>query len=51
VTGRAAVLRNLLDLPWLFHTPVLRERWEEPARANIAWELATLRNASHLIND
>ena len=42
VTGRTAVLRNLLDLPWLFHTPVLRERWEEPARANIAWELAGL---------
>jgi predicted metal-dependent HD superfamily phosphohydrolase len=51
VAGRTAVLHNLLDLPWLFHTPVLRERWEEPARANIAWELATLRNASHLIND
>jgi predicted metal-dependent HD superfamily phosphohydrolase len=49
--GRAAVLRNLLDLPWLFHTPILRERWEEPARANIGWELATLRNATHLIND
>ena len=49
--GRAAVLRNLLDLPWLFHTPVLRDRWEEPARANITWELATLRNASSLIKD
>jgi predicted metal-dependent HD superfamily phosphohydrolase len=43
-TGRAAVLNNLLGLPRLFHTPVLRERWEEPARMNITWELAALRN-------
>jgi predicted metal-dependent HD superfamily phosphohydrolase len=40
--GRAAVLRNLLDLPTLFHTPTLRDRWEEPARRNIAAELVAL---------
>jgi predicted metal-dependent HD superfamily phosphohydrolase len=44
VAGRTAVLRTLLDLPWLFHTPVLKQRWEEPARANITAELATLRS-------
>lgn len=42
--GRAAVLNNLLGLPRLYHTPILRERWEEPARTNITWELAALRN-------
>ncbi len=42
--GRAAVLHNLLGLPSLFHTPVLREHWEEPARHNITRELAALRN-------
>jgi predicted metal-dependent HD superfamily phosphohydrolase len=40
--GRAAVLRTLLDLPHLFHTPALRAAWEQPARANIAAELAVL---------
>jgi predicted metal-dependent HD superfamily phosphohydrolase len=38
--GRAAVLRNLLDLPTLFHTPALRDRWEEAARHNLAAELS-----------
>src|SRR4029453_1272661 len=42
--GRAAVLDNLLNLPSLFHTPVLREHWEERARRNLAGELAALRN-------
>jgi predicted metal-dependent HD superfamily phosphohydrolase len=42
--GRAAVLNNLLSLPRLFHTPVLRERWEDMARANITRELATMRD-------
>jgi predicted metal-dependent HD superfamily phosphohydrolase len=42
--GRAAVLHNLLDLPSLFHTPALREHWEERARRNLAGELAALRN-------
>lgn len=43
-TGRAAVLHNLLALPRLFHTPVLREQWEDAARHNITWELNALRN-------
>jgi predicted metal-dependent HD superfamily phosphohydrolase len=40
--GRAAVLRDLLDKPHLFHTPAARARWEERARANVARELAAL---------
>jgi len=42
VEGRAGVLRGLLELPVLFHTPVLRERWEEAARRNLTAELAAL---------
>ncbi|MFI5840442.1 metal-dependent phosphohydrolase [Catenuloplanes sp. NPDC051500] len=40
--GRAAVLRNLLDLPALFRNPELAARWESPARANLTRELAAL---------
>jgi predicted metal-dependent HD superfamily phosphohydrolase len=40
--GRAAVLRDLLAKPALFHTDAARARWEEPARANAARELAEL---------
>lgn len=40
--GRAAVLRHLLDLPALYRLPRLRERWEEPARANLRRELDAL---------
>lgn len=42
--GRASVLHNLLSLPRLFHTPLLRDRWEDPARANITRELSGLRD-------
>ncbi len=42
--GRAAVLLNLLSLPSLFHTPVLKEHWEERARHNLTSELDALRN-------
>jgi predicted metal-dependent HD superfamily phosphohydrolase len=42
VEGRATVLRNLLDLPTLFHTPTLRDRWEEAARNNLTTELRAL---------
>ena len=41
-SGRAAVLRDLLDKPTLFHTPVARRRWEQAARANVERELSTL---------
>jgi predicted metal-dependent HD superfamily phosphohydrolase len=44
--GRADVLHHLLALPRLFHTPVLRDRWEEAARANITHELTVLRRAA-----
>lgn len=40
--GRAAVLRHLLDLPVLYRTPDLRDRWEAAARANLHRELGTL---------
>ena len=40
--GRAAVLRDLLAKPTLFHTEAARARWEQRARANVAAELAGL---------
>jgi predicted metal-dependent HD superfamily phosphohydrolase len=40
--GRAAVLRQLLDLPRLFRTPRGRDRWEPAARRNLGSELALL---------
>ena len=42
--GRAAVLEALLDKPTLFHTAEARERWERPARENVARELSALRS-------
>lgn len=41
-TGRAAVLRHLLDLPRLFRTPHGQAEWEATARYNIASELEIL---------
>ena len=40
--GRSAVLRRLLDRPWLYGTARGRERWERRARANLAAERARL---------
>ncbi|MGV9354366.1 HD domain-containing protein [Streptomyces misionensis] len=40
--GRSDVLRQLLALPRLFHTPYGRERWEATARYNLAAELEML---------
>ncbi|MFJ4006523.1 hypothetical protein ACIPWL_24155 [Streptomyces sp. NPDC090023] len=40
--GRSAVLRQLLDLPALFHTPYGSEHWEATARWNLAGELEML---------
>ncbi|CAN5248647.1 hypothetical protein BH18ACT9_BH18ACT9_05940 [soil metagenome] len=40
--ARGAVLRELVGRTTLFHTPLARERWEGPARVNIARELAEL---------
>ncbi|WP_285789397.1 metal-dependent phosphohydrolase [Micromonospora sp. NBRC 101691] len=42
--GRARVLAGLLALPALFRLPAPATRWEAPARANLARELATLRS-------
>ncbi|WP_075027037.1 HD domain-containing protein [Streptomyces mirabilis] len=44
--GRAAVLRQLLDLPRLFRTPYGTREWEEQARENIRRELAHLTAAA-----
>ncbi|MER6674543.1 hypothetical protein [Streptomyces sp. NPDC000983] len=41
-TGRAAVLRQLLDLPRLFRTPYGQRNWEATARHNLAGELEML---------
>lgn len=40
--GRAAVLRQLLALPRLFHTPHGRREWEATARHNLTGELEML---------
>lgn len=40
--GRTTVLIQLLALPALFRTPLGREQWEAPARANVEAELRTL---------
>ncbi|MFG2927720.1 HD domain-containing protein [Streptomyces achromogenes] len=40
--GRSAILRQLLGLPRLFHTPYGREHWEATARYNLASELEML---------
>ncbi len=40
--GRAAVLRDLLAKPHLFHTAYARDTWEPAARANVESELAAL---------
>ncbi|MFE5396327.1 hypothetical protein ACFQ9U_17425 [Streptomyces sp. NPDC056568] len=40
--GRAAVLRQLLALPRLFHTPHGRRAWEATARYNLTGELEML---------
>ena len=40
--GRAAVLRDLLAKPALFHSASVRERWEQRARDNVERELGTL---------
>ncbi|MCX4990161.1 MULTISPECIES: hypothetical protein [unclassified Streptomyces] len=43
--GRAAVLRQLLDLPRLFRTPYGEREWARPARRNMGDELAALAQA------
>ncbi|CAM5547615.1 Metal-dependent phosphohydrolase OS=Streptomyces tendae OX=1932 GN=GUR47_26610 PE=4 SV=1 [Streptomyces tendae] len=40
--GRAAILRRLLALPSLFHTPHGRREWEATARHNLTGELEML---------
>lgn len=40
--GRAAILRDLLAKPHLFHTAHARAAWEAAARANVEAELASL---------
>ncbi|MEU6088880.1 HD domain-containing protein [Streptomyces sp. NPDC047085] len=40
--GRSAILRQLLALPSLFHTPYGRDHWEATARYNLTSELEML---------
>ena len=40
--GRAAILRRILDRPTIYRTATARRRWQEPARHNLATELAAL---------
>lgn len=40
--GRAAILRDLLAKPHLFHTAYAQETWETAARSNVEHELARL---------
>jgi predicted metal-dependent HD superfamily phosphohydrolase len=40
--GRATILRQLLDLPRLFHTPYGQAEWEATARYNLSSELEML---------
>ncbi|MBX3189185.1 MAG: hypothetical protein KF819_19335 [Labilithrix sp.] len=40
--GRAAVLRRFLDRPFIYATPVLRDRFEARARENLASAIARL---------
>ena len=40
--GRAAVLRDLLAKPTLFHSDVARSRWEQAARTNVQREIESL---------
>jgi predicted metal-dependent HD superfamily phosphohydrolase len=49
--GRAAVLRDLLAKPTMFHTDRARERWEATARANVEAELARLAPVRLLVVD
>ncbi|HEY0846331.1 MAG TPA: hypothetical protein VGE12_13265 [Noviherbaspirillum sp.] len=41
-SGRAAVLKRLIERPALYRTPEMAERYEARARRNIAWELQEL---------
>lgn len=40
--GRASVLRGFLDRPHIFPNAWFRERYEDQARENLKWELASL---------
>jgi predicted metal-dependent HD superfamily phosphohydrolase len=40
--GRTEFLRRMLALPNVFLTAEGRRRWDDPARANIAWEITEL---------
>jgi predicted metal-dependent HD superfamily phosphohydrolase len=40
--GRKKVLNHFLDMPSIFKTEFFRERLEQTARENIAWEIGTL---------
>ena len=41
-TGRADILRKLLDAPSVFHTSFAKQHWEQRARRSVAQELTEL---------
>ncbi|MEO5813801.1 MAG: metal-dependent phosphohydrolase [Gemmatimonadaceae bacterium] len=47
--GRAEFLQRMLTLPHVFLTAEGRRRWDDAARANIAWELAELTKQQGLV--
>lgn len=47
--GRAAVLRDLLAKPTLFHTPAARDRWEQRARRNVEDEIRRLSGPADML--
>jgi predicted metal-dependent HD superfamily phosphohydrolase len=42
ITGRSAVLKNILARPYVFNTRQFRARFEQQARANMERSLASL---------
>jgi predicted metal-dependent HD superfamily phosphohydrolase len=47
--GRAEFLQRMLTLPHVFVTAEGRRRWDDAARANIAWEIAELTKQQGLV--
>jgi len=40
--GRLEFLRGVIGAPHIYRTPSAQQRWDESARANIAWEISEL---------
>jgi predicted metal-dependent HD superfamily phosphohydrolase len=42
VAGRTAILKAFLDRPVIYHIPLMREKFEAPARENLTWAIQQL---------